>query len=412
MSRDRMSLWLLAVAMATFGGCDSNPRMVSDGPSSVPADGSRRDAGSSGDADPDAHPIWEDGLGPPHGYAEPVWETVLPVTGGDTSNFYFVGGAVALSTGIVAVVSPDLFLVDRADGHIIAHGLLPMTGQEQPPFPVAFVKRSSGDLAILAKSVSEELLVIQYSKDDLSMRAEPVLLEQRSPAGVMAEVSGKLTIVSLAYPGTHLHIVSPEVPGGDLITKVMPDIVDLFQGVGAETPDGMFTFCSVNRDDSDGNGYAEMVRIDPETLAVDKLRLGDEPTQDGCQLFVSADGLMTLWDPEVGDTAHWTYLSLAGNQILKDYNLHLFGHFDPLTYFKDRFVLINGIYGSGYNIHTIDPQNGAVTGPYRLSLQFGERSSDYSQAIASDGQSLYAVIAPVRGNLPQPRIQKLAPLPQ
>ncbi|HET6610501.1 MAG TPA: hypothetical protein VFG83_00855, partial [Kofleriaceae bacterium] len=404
--------------MATFGGCDSNPRMVSDGPSSVPADGSRRDAGSSGDADSDAHPIWEDGLGPPQGYAEPVWETVLPITGGDTSNFYFVGGAVALSTGIVAVISPDLFLVDKADGHIIAHGLLPVAEDSAaPPFPLALVKRSSGDLTILAKSVSKELLVIQYSRDDLSMRAEPVLLEQRSPAGVMAEVSGKMMVYTGKYGEDvrHLHIVSPEVPGGNLVTKVMPDIADIFQGTGAETPGGRFAFCSVNGDDSDGNGYAEMIRIDPDTLTVDKLRIGDWYTNNFCQLFASDEGLMAVWDPakESDPNVRWTYLSLAGNQVLADYPIPLgVGFNDPVTYFEDRFVLINGIYGSGYNIHTIDPKTGAVTGPYRLSLQFGERSSDYSQAVASDGQSLYAVIAPVRGNIPQPRIQKLAPLPQ
>ncbi|HET6610387.1 MAG TPA: hypothetical protein VFG83_00285, partial [Kofleriaceae bacterium] len=195
MSRNRMSLWLLAVAMATFGGCDSNPRMVSDGPSSVPADGSRRDAGSSGDADPDAHPIWEDGLGPPHGYAEPVWETVLPITGGDSSNYYFVRGAMALSTGIVAVIPPDLFLVDKADGHVIAHGLFPFGATV---YPRAMVRRSSGDLAILL-SIGGRLMVVQYSKYDLSKRAPPVVVEENSPTGVMAEVGGKMVIYTGEY---------------------------------------------------------------------------------------------------------------------------------------------------------------------------------------------------------------------
>lgn len=404
---------IVALALCGCGGCDSPPQM----PPIVVGDPDSRPKDDQPDGDIDARPIWEDGLLTPPGYAEPIWETVLPLTA-DTLQEFYIDGAVALPTGIVAIIPPDLFLIDKADGHVIAQGAMPEEPDfGQPARPLAMLARASGDLAILARFDHQQLIVLQYGKEDLVQQGTTVVLEENAPTGVMAEVNGKLVVYTGAFGEElrHLHIIETEDTGARVETTVVPDIVDQFWEHGFATPEGEMVFCSITRDESDESTYAEIMLIDPATAAFEKMRISEQPALSGpfCRLFAGQDSLMAVWRPDMhGGTAHWTQISSDGEQVLTDNVIPLWPLGDAVTFFKGQFAVLTGGSVDGYELRTLSPSTGAVTGPYRLRLQVGGRASDYHQAIATDGQHLYTVIAPFRGGGAQHRIQKLAPLPE
>lgn len=412
----------VALFLCGCGGCGSGSQRPHDGPPMmVEPDGRLQDAqghDASVDAVPPLSPPWEDGLTPP-GYAEPIWETVLPVTADHPDELY-IDDAVTLPTGIVAVIPPDLFLIDETDGHIIAQGALPEESNDagEPAEPLALVVRSSGDLAILAHFDGHRLIVLQYAKDDLSQQGEMIVLEENAPTGAMAEVNGKLVVLTGAYAGQsppqkHLHTLNP--PSDAVDTVVLPNITDQYGGAGFTSPQGEAILCVITQDDRDEQTYAEILRIDPEAATFEKMRISSRPTQSGqaCYLFAAGDELMAMWISDAiheGDLPHWMRISSDGTDVLADHRVPLFPLFRGMAYFDGQFAVLTGGSVNGYQLRTVEFPTGAVTGPYQLHLQAGEGPSDYQQALATDGEYLYSVIAPWRGSTPQHRIQKLAPL--
>lgn len=398
---------LALLAVCSCGGCNPSPEVPHDGPPIVvdyldgsPAIDSRPAPGD------DRPPSMEDPVD-----AEVVWETVLPVDA-DEPHENYIQGAVALPTGIVAIVPPDLFLVDRTDGHLIATGSLPIGEGGKSADPIAMISRASGDLAILADVGLDRLIAIQYAKEDLSQKSPPVTLEERAPLAGMTESDGTLVVLAGPWAGQsppelHLHVFDPVDPA--LRTEVLPYVLGRFEGPGASAPDGTALFCGITYE-RDAPSYAEIVRINPTTAAVETFRISDEPAKSSaCRFAQGGDQLLAVWLTTDADL-HWTSISADGTQVLADHVLDAPRWNTTVAYLDDRFAVINGGSGYPYVVVTVSPIDGAVD-RYTVPLRPGERSSEYQQAIASDGQNLYTVIAPSPGIGLQHRIQKLAPPP-
>lgn len=331
------------------------------------------------------------------------WEAVIAESSQDVMD------AVMLPTGIAVLSPPDLFLVDKNDGHVIAHAPWPTgdvgTGVGWPIDLFGAIARESGNLAITALRRTQaepqaSLMLYEFDKDDLSLVREVLVSgDDDVLGGSLTEQAGSLFVLTLFNPepdqySNVLHRIDDK---GEITVQTIGN--DFYHGPIQEgvTYGKTLVYCAGRS----MLGGAAILRIDPATGKLDRIDVEGISSVD-THMIASPDRLLCFWRGE--NASHWEILSRDGTEILASHTEERF----PLThnhaYVDGDFVTIDH-HDSGVLLWTVDAHTGWLRGPYDVPAHDGG-PGNHRPAVVSDGENLYAVISP--GNL---RLVKLAPLP-
>ncbi|HET6613117.1 MAG TPA: hypothetical protein VFG83_14060 [Kofleriaceae bacterium] len=346
--------------------------------------------------------------GPAYSYAETVWESVLPAGG------YGVKGAVVLSTGIVAAIPPDLFLLDPSDGHVLATSPLPVDEHQEAANVLVMVESGTGDLAVLAGLNGDQLVLLRYRKEDLAQIGDLIVLEQESvPFGAMVAVDDRLAVLGMDDAGQEREMELLMVDGAGSEPAIERHVLPLVaHGVGrrgVDLPGSEIGFWAMLEGRTRYDHYAAMLRMDTAAGSVEVRRLGGDTSQWG-RLAQGDDRLISVWGQDTDWRAtHWMTLSADGSEILSDRPMRERAR-AGFVYLDDHVVGMDYRSTIGFDelvIHVMDLDAKRPVAHYSIP---SEGRAGGSGAMVSDGDSLYILLSVRDGARREYRLQKLAPL--
>lgn len=366
-----------------------------------PADAVFPDALQDVDAVPEPAPI----------PLEIEWDVVVTAYDGGEG----VLGAMMLPTGIAVITDQDIFLVDKADGHMIARAPWPVVRDYWAALLVGGLVTKDGTLALVLglhveEMNDERLFVHEYSGTDLSLLRNVQVSFVRSLGGAIVEHESSLyTLIKRHEETNYLDLVQISSQGIVETSELGDGGEDYFHNNGFSTADGKLLFCFNHWNEAP----AELVTIDPETGTLQRRTFIDEIQASArCRLLASPERLLLYWHG--GDQGNWVVLSRDGQTILASHH-QPFPDVDTHAYVAGDFVSLvpSDITGqrSRLYLYAVDAETLAVRGPYSIQLPPGMDNHGQHQLV-SDGENLYAVLSvgrpPTTGEI---RLLNLGPIP-